>query len=119
MQFGDRSCYQLPAGARGLSLRAVDRDLSEGADMVMIKPGGPYLDIVRDVANRTSVPIAIYHVSGEYAQLYWAAHHGAFTLSTALNETLLGFKRAGAKILITYFTPYLLNYWNQQKQNKP
>jgi porphobilinogen synthase len=63
MAFGDRSKYQLPPFSRGLALRAIDRDLAEGADSIMVKPGGPFLDLVRDAKNRSNVPIAIYHVS--------------------------------------------------------
>lgn len=110
MSFGDRSCYQLPPMSSSLALRATERDVAEGADMIMVKPGGPYLDIVRQLADRYSLPLAIYHVSGEYAMIWHAAQAGAFNLREAVLETLLGFKRAGATILITYFTPDVLQW---------
>lgn len=114
-KFGDRSGYQLPAASRGLALKAVQRDLEEGADFVMVKPGTPYLDIVRDVRTLTQAPIAIYHVSGEYAMLWHAAAAGAFGLAEAVNESLMGAKRAGATILITYYTPFLLKNIREQQ----
>jgi porphobilinogen synthase len=97
-----------------LALRAVERDLEEGADVVMVKPAGPYLDLVSRIRHSekgSRVPIAVYHVSGEYAMLWHAAAAGAFDLKTAVLETLVGFRRAGADILITYYTPRLLTSW--------
>jgi porphobilinogen synthase len=108
--FGDRQAYQLPPAARGLALRAVERDVEEGADFVMVKPAGPYLDIVRDVKNLVRVPLAAYQVSGEYAMLHHAAAAGAFDLQRAVMESLIGIRRAGADILITYFTPQVLEW---------
>jgi porphobilinogen synthase len=108
--FGDRKCYQLPPGARGLALRAVDRDVAEGADFVMVKPAGPYLDIIAATRARVEVPVACYHVSGEYAMLWHASAAGAFDLKTAVLEALTGFRRAGATIIITYYTPQLLDW---------
>ncbi|KJE98177.1 delta-aminolevulinic acid dehydratase, variant 1 [Capsaspora owczarzaki ATCC 30864] len=114
---GDRKCYQLPPGARGLALRATDRDVAEGADMLMVKPGGPYLDIVRDVKNKyPDVPLAIYHVSGEFAMLWHAAKAGAFDLRAAVLETVRGMRRAGADIIITYYTPQLLDWLQDEQQ---
>jgi porphobilinogen synthase len=116
MAFGDRSLYQLPPGSRTLALRAVDRDISEGADFIMVKPGGPYLDICRDVVNAYGdrVPIAVYQVSGEYAMLHHAAAAGAFDLRRAVEESLVAFRRAGVTIIITYFAPQVLE-WNNGK----
>uniref|UniRef100_G1PS48 Delta-aminolevulinic acid dehydratase n=2 Tax=Myotis lucifugus TaxID=59463 RepID=G1PS48_MYOLU len=109
--FGDRRCYQLPPGARGLALRAVDRDVREGADMVMVKPGMPYLDIVREVKNKhPELPLAVYHVSGEFAMLWHGAQAGAFDLKAAVLEVMTAFRRAGADIIITYYTPQLLQW---------
>ena len=88
MSFGDRSLYQLPPAARGLALRAVDRDLAEGADFVMVKPGMPYLDIIRDTAERSTVPVAVYQVSGEFAMLYHAAAAGGIDLRKGVMESL-------------------------------
>lgn len=78
----------------------------------------PYLDIVRDIRNMCQLPIAIYHVSGEYAMLYHAAAAGAFGLAEAVTETLMGAKRAGATILITYFTPFLLQHIKDQQEKQ-
>jgi len=117
-KFGDRSLYQLPPASRQLALRAVKRDIKEGADFVMIKPAGPYLDLVRDVKNMVNVPIAVYHVSGEFAQLYHGARSGAFVLRDAVMESVNGFKRAGATIIITYFAELILDTLNEQQQQR-
>jgi len=111
-QFGDRSLYQLPPTGRKLALRAVARDIREGADFVMVKPAGPYLDLIRDVSNMVDVPVACYQVSGEYAMLYHAASSGSFVLKEAVMESLNGMRRAGAKILITYFADLVLDCLN-------
>lgn len=109
--FGDRKCYQLPPGARGLASRAVDRDVREGADMLMVKPGMPYLDLVREVKDKhPDLPLAVYHVSGEYAMLWHGAKAGAFDLKVAVLEAMTGFRRAGAEIIITYYVPQLLKW---------
>ncbi|XP_028664584.1 delta-aminolevulinic acid dehydratase [Erpetoichthys calabaricus] len=109
--FGDRRCYQLPPGARGLAIRAVDRDVQEGADMLMVKPGMPYLDIIREVKDKHPThPLAVYHVSGEFAMLWHGAQAGAFDLRTAVMEALTAFRRAGADIIITYYVPQLLDW---------
>ncbi|KAI5089183.1 delta-aminolevulinic acid dehydratase [Silurus meridionalis] len=109
--FGDRRCYQLPPGARGLALRACDRDVKEGADMLMVKPGLPYLDILREVKDKHPThPLAVYNVSGEFAMLWHGAQAGAFDLRTAVLEAMTAFRRAGADIIITYYTPQLLTW---------
>jgi porphobilinogen synthase len=93
---GDRKCYQLPPAARGLARRAIRRDVEEGADSLIVKPGTFYLDIVRDAKEICpDVPIAIYHVSGECAMLHHAAKAGVFDLKTAVIEVLEGAVRAG------------------------
>ncbi|ORY93747.1 delta-aminolevulinic acid dehydratase [Syncephalastrum racemosum] len=113
--FGDRRCYQLPPNARGLARRAILRDMEEGADAIMVKPGTPYLDIVREASNLASdYPIAVYQVSGEYAMLYHAAKAGVFDLKTAVLETMTGFLRAGATLVLTYYTPQLLDWLDEQ-----
>uniref|UniRef100_A0A8C8ZYB2 Delta-aminolevulinic acid dehydratase n=1 Tax=Prolemur simus TaxID=1328070 RepID=A0A8C8ZYB2_PROSS len=113
--FGDRRCYQLPPGARGLALRAVDRDVREGADMLMVKPGMPYLDIVREVKDKhPELPLAVYHVSGEFAMLWHGAQAGAFDLRAAVLEAITAFRRAGADIIITYYTPQLLQWLKEE-----
>ena len=78
------------------------RDVEEGADIVMVKPGMAYLDIVRDLANEIQVPIAVYQVSGEYAMLKAAAEKGWLDHDTVMLEQLMAFKRAGATIIISY-----------------
>ncbi|XP_033643525.1 uncharacterized protein LOC117303441 isoform X1 [Asterias rubens] len=109
--FGDRKCYQLPAGAKGLASRAVERDVAEGADILMVKPGMPYLDIVKQTKDKfPDYPLAVYHVSGEYAMLYHASQAGALDLKAAVIESLTAMRRAGADIIITYFVPSLLDW---------
>ncbi|XXQ35696.1 Delta-aminolevulinic acid dehydratase [Plasmodiophora brassicae] len=107
---GDRSGYQLPPGSTGLALRAVARDIAEGADFVMVKPAGPYLDVISAVRQRCEVPVFAYQVSGEYAMLRHAASAGAVDLRQAALESLIALKRAGATVIITYFTPDILSW---------
>ncbi len=99
-----------PPPSSPASLRAVARDIAEGADFVMVKPGGGFLDVCRDVADASSVPVAAYQVSGEYAMLAAAAAAGAFDLKRAVRESLASFRRAGASIVITYFAPDILQW---------
>jgi len=107
--FGDRRCYQLPSGSRGLAIRATERDVTEGADMLMVKPGMPYLDIIRDIKNcHPHHPLYVYQVSGEFAMLYHASQAGAFNLQDAVLESMKAFRRAGADCIITYFAPLLI-----------
>ena len=87
------------------ALREVALDLEEGADMVMVKPGLPYLDIVRRVKDRFGAPTFAYQVSGEYAMLMAAAGHGWIDGDKAMIESLVAFKRAGADGILTYFAP--------------
>ncbi|XP_033108188.1 delta-aminolevulinic acid dehydratase-like [Anneissia japonica] len=109
--FGDRRCYQLPPGSRGLAARAVDRDVAEGADFLMVKPGMPYLDIVRQTKDKyPNIPLAVYQVSGEYAMLYHGSQAGAFQLKTVVMESLTAMRRAGADLIISYYTPQLLGW---------
>ncbi|OAD61810.1 Delta-aminolevulinic acid dehydratase [Eufriesea mexicana] len=109
-KFGDRKCYQLPPGSNGLAARAVARDVSEGADMLIVKPGLPYLDIVRRTKDaHPEYPVVIYQVSGEYAMLYHGAQNGAIDLENVLMEVLLSMRRAGADCIITYFAPLILD----------
>ncbi len=102
-QFGDRRGYQMdPPNARE-ALREIALDIEEGADVVMIKPGMPYLDIVRAARDAFDVPIAVYNVSGEYAMLKAAIANGWIDGDRAVDELLVSFVRAGADIVITYF----------------
>ncbi len=99
---GDKSTYQMSPANGDEALHEVALDLQEGADMVMIKPGLPYLDIIRRVKDRFAVPTFAYHVSGEYAMLKAAAQNGWLDYDRTLMETLVGFKRAGADAVLTY-----------------
>jgi porphobilinogen synthase len=100
---GDRSTYQLdPANSREAQ-RELSLDLAEGADMVMVKPGLPYLDILRDFAERVDVPVGVYQISGEYAMVEAAAQNGWIDRDRAIMETLTSFKRAGANLILTYW----------------
>ncbi|MBA3557681.1 MAG: porphobilinogen synthase [Gemmatimonadaceae bacterium] len=101
--FGDRRPYQLDPANRREALREVSLDVDEGADMVMVKPAGPYLDIIRQVRDRTSLPVAAYQVSGEYAMLKAAAERGWIDERRAAMESLVGIRRAGADVIITYY----------------
>jgi porphobilinogen synthase len=102
-RFGDRSAYQQDPPNADESLREVFLDLDEGADMVMIKPALPYLDIVRRVRDAVDVPVAAYHVSGEYAMVEAAAANGWIDRERTILETLTGVRRAGADIVLTYW----------------
>tara|TARA_E500000081_G_C6132652_1_gene354663 strand:- start:5 stop:931 length:927 start_codon:yes stop_codon:yes gene_type:complete len=100
--FGDKKTYQMDVANRKEALVEAARDVEEGADIVMVKPGMAYLDIVRDLANEIQVPIAVYQVSGEYAMLKAAAEKGWLDHDTVMLEQLMAFKRAGATIIISY-----------------
>jgi len=109
--FGDRKCYQLPPTAKGLARRAIQRDTMEGADIIMVKPALPYLDIIADAAELAGDhPIACYQVSGEFAMVYAGARAGVYDLRTMAFETVEGMVRAGATIILTYFTPEFLEW---------
>lgn len=100
---GDKKTYQMDPANGDEALREVALDLAEGADMVMVKPGGPYLDVVRRVKEAFVVPTLAYQVSGEYAMIRHAAAAGALDGEAAMVESLLAFKRAGADAILTYF----------------
>jgi porphobilinogen synthase len=100
---GDKKTYQMDPANTDEALREVAFDLAEGADMVMVKPGMPYLDVVRRVHERFGVPTFAYQVSGEYAMIAGAAERGWIDGERAMMESLLGFKRAGAAGVLTYF----------------
>lgn len=102
---GDKTTYQMDPGNSDEALRLVGRDLDEGADMVMVKPGMPYLDICRRVKDRFGVPTYAYQVSGEYAMIMGATQNGWIDGDKAMVESLLGFKRAGCDGILTYFAP--------------
>ena len=101
--FGDRRAYQMDAGNAREALREAELDYSEGADVLMVKPATVYLDVLRMVRDRFDVPMAAYHVSGEYAMLKAAAARGWIDEQRAMLETLTCIKRAGADIILTYY----------------
>lgn len=101
-QFGDRRSYQMDPANRREALREAQQDIDEGADIIMVKPGLPYLDIVRDLRNQFNLPLAVYNVSGEYSMVKAAAQNDWIDEKRVVLETMLGFKRAGADLIITY-----------------
>ena len=102
-QFGDRRSYQMDGANYREAMREIDLDLQEGADMILIKPAMPYLDIVRAARERVDVPIGAYQVSGEYSMLQAAFERGWLDRERAILESLLSIRRAGADFIITYF----------------
>lgn len=102
---GDKKSYQMDPANTDEALRLVARDLSEGADMVMVKPGMPYLDVCRRVKDQFGAPTYAYQVSGEYAMLQAAGQNGWLDLDRVMLESLMGFKRAGCDGILTYFAP--------------
>ena len=102
---GDKRTYQMDSANSDEALREVELDIAEGADMVMVKPGLPYLDVIRRVKDTFGMPTFAYQVSGEYAMIAAAANNGWIDGERAMMESLLGFKRAGADGVLTYFAP--------------
>ena len=100
---GDKRTYQMDGANSDEALREVELDIAEGADMVMVKPGMPYLDIVRRVKDTFGMPTFAYQVSGEYAMIMAASNNGWIDGERAMMESLLSFKRAGADGVLTYF----------------
>lgn len=106
----DKKTYQMDPANTDEALHEVALDLAEGADMVMVKPGMPYLDIVRRVHDSFHVPVAVYQVSGEYAMIQAAAANGWLDQRKVVLESLLAFKRAGASMILTYFAPVVAGW---------
>jgi len=102
-QFGDRGGYQMDPANRIEAIREIELDSEEGADMLMVKPAMPYLDVIREVKDKAYLPVVAYNVSGEYAMIKAAGEKGWIDEEKARDEMLLGIKRAGADIIITYF----------------
>ena len=102
-QFGDRRSYQMDAANPREAMREIELDLAEGADMILMKPAMPYLDIVRAARERFGVPIGAYQVSGEYSMLHAAFQNGWLDRDRAMLESLMGIRRAGADFIVTYF----------------
>lgn len=113
-RLGDKKTYQMdPANARE-ALRELELDIAEGTDMVMVKPAGPYLDVIQRFADASVVPVAAYQVSGEYLMIKAAAASGWLDEQTAIIETLTSIQRAGADIIFTYFAAQAATILNQQ-----
>ncbi len=106
-QFGDRKAYQMDPPNVREAIREALADVGEGADMVMVKPGLPYLDVIRAVRDRVDVPVVAYQVSGEFSMLHAAADRGWIDLPRAMMETSIALRRAGADLLVTYFAKEL------------
>jgi len=102
-QFGDRRSYQMDPSNADEAMREVWLDVEEGADMLMVKPAGPYLDVIQRVKQETGYPLAAYQVSGEFAMIRAAAAQGWIDGERVMMESLLGIRRAGADVVITYF----------------
>jgi porphobilinogen synthase len=109
-QFGDRRSYQMDFANANEALREVALDIEEGADIVMVKPALPYLDVLWRVRERFGKPTAVYHVSGEYAMVKAAAEKGVFDERSAVLELMTALKRAGADIIVTYWTRELAKW---------
>jgi porphobilinogen synthase len=102
-EFGDRRGYQMDPANALEGVREAKLDLEEGADVVMVKPATPYLDVIRRVKEQTGAPVAAYHVSGEYSMLKAAAQNGWIDERSAVIETLTAIRRAGADLVFTYY----------------
>jgi porphobilinogen synthase len=102
-QFGDRRSYQMDGANLREAMREIEQDIAEGADMVLMKPAMPYLDVIRAARERFDVPIGAYQVSGEYAMLHAAFQRGWLEQERAMMESLLSIRRAGADFIVTYF----------------
>jgi porphobilinogen synthase len=107
---GDRRTYQMDAANRREAIQEVELDLAEGADIVMVKPAMSYLDILRDVAEMSPVPVAAYQISGEYAMIEAAAANGWIDRRAAITESVLGIRRAGANMVLTYWATELAGW---------
>ena len=112
---GDRRTYQMDAGNRTEALREVELDLAEGADIVMVKPAMSYLDIVGDIAAMSPVPVAAYQISGEYAMIEAAAANGWIDRRAAITESVLGIRRAGAHMVLTYWATELAGWLKESR----
>ncbi|MBC7466105.1 MAG: porphobilinogen synthase [Bdellovibrio sp.] len=106
-KFGDKKTYQMDPRNTHEALRETLLDIEEGADMVMVKPGLPYLDVIARIKDISSVPVAAYNVSGEYAMIKAAVAMGVLDEDKAIYETMIAFRRAGASAILTYFAPQM------------
>lgn len=115
-QFGDRKTYQMDPANRLEAFREAESDVAEGADFIIVKPGMPYLDIVRDIKNNFTLPVVIYNVSGEYSMVKAAAANGWIDEKPVVMEMLLGMKRAGADIIITYHAKDVARWLKEERK---
>ncbi|MGG4409462.1 porphobilinogen synthase [Niallia taxi] len=113
-QFGDRKAYQMDPANRLEALREAESDAKEGADFMIVKPGMPYLDIVRDMKNTLKMPIVIYNVSGEYSMVKAAAQNGWIDEERIVMEMMVSMKRAGADLIMTYFAKDVARWLKEQ-----
>jgi porphobilinogen synthase len=107
-RFGDRKSYQMDPGNAREALREAAADTAEGADILMVKPAGPYLDVLRALRDRSDLPLAAYQVSGEYSMIKAAGMQGWIDETAVMLESLLSIKRAGADLILSYFTAHIL-----------
>jgi porphobilinogen synthase len=114
--FGDRKTYQMDYSNAKEALREVELDIAEGADIVMVKPALAYLDIISEVSKRVNVPVAAYNVSGEYSMIKAAANNGWIDERGAVMESITAIKRAGAKIIITYFAKQIATWLKEEQK---
>lgn len=114
-QFGDRKTYQMDPANREEALREAQSDLEEGADFLIVKPALAYLDIIRDVKNHFNVPIVAYNVSGEYSMIKAAAQNGWVDEKAIVMETLIGMKRAGVDLILTYHAKDVAGWLKEEK----
>lgn len=113
-QFGDRKTYQMDPANRREAMRELDSDLAEGADMMIVKPALSFLDIIRDVRNTTNIPVVAYNVSGEYSMTKAAALNGWIDEKAVVMEQMISMKRAGADMIVTYFSKDICRYLDEQ-----
>ena len=109
-KFGNRRSYQADYRRTREWKTEVELDIAEGADMLMVKPAATYLDIIRQVRDYSSLPVSAYHVSGEYSMIHAAAANGWIDLKSAALEVTYAIRRAGADLIISYFTPRMIDW---------
>ena len=114
--FGDKKTYQMNPANSSEGILEVKNDIKEGADIIMIKPGMPYLDMIRLVKDNFNIPICAYQVSGEYAMIKSASQNGLIDFEEALMESLISFKRAGANLIATYFAKEAITFLKNEKK---
>jgi porphobilinogen synthase len=114
-QFGDRRAYQMDSGNAREAVREVRLDIDEGADMVLVKPAGPFLDVIARVREETSYPLAAYQVSGEYSMIQAAAERGWIDGDRVMMDSLMAIRRAGADIIVTYFARQAARVLEQER----